>query len=79
LKQKSFPLPDPAWHADFVKLLKKECGVLWENVTEILYSQEELNGYNGVLHLEIEHRFGRGILGRLHTQAEADYRKSIGK
>src|SRR5438445_13186180 len=34
LKLKSPPLPDPPWHGPYVKLLKKECGVEWEMVTD---------------------------------------------
>ena len=82
LKQKSFPLPDPAWFADYLRLLKKECGVDWETVdnppeTEALLA--EMGGYNDVMRVEIEHRYGKGILEKLHERAMAEYFRSLAK
>src|SRR5262249_16062489 len=53
----------------YVALLKKECGV----EIEIGFGdgQEKANvGYNDVMRVEIEHRFGVGILERLQARAE---------
>jgi len=76
LKQKSFPLPAPPWHARYVELLKKECGVEWETLTgeATLKKITELAGYNDVMRVEIEHRFGRDILDTLQKKAEAELR-----
>jgi hypothetical protein len=78
LTQKSFPLPDPAWHGRYVELLKKECGVEWEPVRDNPSAEliAEMGGYNDVMRVEIEHRFGRDILDKLQRKAEAEYRKS---
>jgi hypothetical protein len=78
LKQKSPPLPDPGWHERYVELLKKECGVEWEMVTGISTVKQvaEMWGYNDVMRVEIEHRFGRDILRKLEKKAEAEWRKS---
>jgi hypothetical protein len=77
LKQKSFPLPDPAWHGRYVELLKKECGVDWETVRGEATPKRiaEVGGYDDVMRVEIEHRFGRDILERLQKRAEAEFRK----
>ena len=80
LKLKSPPLPDPPWHGPYVKLLKKECGVEWEMVTDKFDKLiPKMGGYNDVMRVEIEHRFGYGILGKLQKRAEAEYRESIEK
>lgn len=47
LKQKSSPLPDPLWHGRYVELLKKECGVEWEMVTEKA-TDELIAGMGGI-------------------------------
>jgi hypothetical protein len=78
LKQRSFPLPDPAWHGQYVEMLRKECGVEWEIVTDKAAAPliAEMGGYNDVMRVEIEHRFGRDTLEKLQKKAEADFRKS---
>ena len=78
LKQKSFPLPDPVWQERYVELLKKECGVEWETVTDEAAAKliAEVRGYNDVMRVEIEHRFGRDILEKLQKKAEAEFRKA---
>jgi hypothetical protein len=67
------PLPAPAWYAEYRKLLKKECGV--ETTIEGFEDdpsggRKGAAGYNDVMRVEIEHRFGVGILGRLQKRAE---------
>ena len=78
LKLKPFPLPDPPWHGRYVELLKKEYGVEWERVTDKAAAKliAEMGGYNDVMLVEIEHRFGRAVLEKLQKKAEAEYRKS---
>jgi hypothetical protein len=75
LKQKEYPpLPSPAWHAQYVKLLKERCIVEWEvvqgpaNISDSL--REEVNAYNEVMRAEIERRFGADIFEKLQAEAE---------
>ena len=78
LKQKSFPLPDPVWHGRYVELLKNECGVEWEPVTDKATDEliASMRGYNDVMLVEIEYRFGQGILNKLNDKAKAEHFKS---
>jgi len=77
LKQKEFPLPDPAWFAGYLALLKKECGVTWEMVNAKDYKEGRagLDGYNDVMRVEIEYRYERGILEKLEKQAMEAWEK----
>jgi hypothetical protein len=77
LKQKSGALPDPPWHRRYVELLSDECGVEWETITDKPPAKliPEMGGYNDVMRIEIEDRFGPGVLDKLRKQAEAEYRK----
>jgi hypothetical protein len=78
LKQRSGALPDPPWHGRYVELLNEECGVEWKAVTDKPTAKliAEMGGYNDVMRVEIEDRFGRGILDKLRNKAEAEYRKA---
>jgi hypothetical protein len=77
LRLKMPPLPSPAWHAAYLELLGKECGVTEELVTEFTGKVGiELHGYNDVVTLEIEHRFGKGILEKLHKKAMEEWEKN---
>jgi hypothetical protein len=71
IKQKDYnDRPDsPSWRA-FVKLMTKDCGVTWETVRRDKVSQDEMEGYNDVMRVELEHRFGRGIIEKLEKKAE---------
>ena len=51
-------------------LLSRLWGVVWETVKRDTVTQEEIGGYNDVMRVEIEHRFGRGIIEKLHKKAE---------
>jgi hypothetical protein len=77
LKQKEFSLPDPVWFPDYLLLLKKECNIDWERVAKAPGEPKEdgarLDGYNEVMRSEIEHRFGKGVLDRLHERAKTDF------
>ena len=81
LKHRSGALPDQPWHRRYVELLNDECGVEWETVTEKPTAKliAETGGYNDVMRVEIEDRFGRGILDKLGKKAEAEYRKTTEK
>jgi len=77
LKQKEFALPDPAWFGQYRQLLKKECAVDWVTVDkssdEPKNPRAEIDGYNDVMRVEIEHRYGKGILEKLHEKAKTEY------
>jgi hypothetical protein len=66
------PAPAPLSQLEYARLLKKECGVeataAGFGMTEGGESANE--GYNDVMRVEIEHRFGAGILDRLQKRAE---------
>jgi hypothetical protein len=81
LKQRSGALPDPPWHGRYVELLNEECGVEWKAVTDKPTAKliAEMGGYNDVMRVEIEDRFGREKLDKLRKKAEAEYRKSTVK
>ena len=81
LKHRSGALPDQPWHRRYVELLNEECGVEWETVTDKPTAKliAEIGGYNDVMRVEIEDRFGRGILDKLGKKAEAEYRKATEK
>jgi hypothetical protein len=79
LKWKSLPLPSPAWHGRYVELLKKELGVDIEVVTATTTEEAlaEMNGYNDLMRVEIEHRFGAGAMNRLGQQAQREHLENI--
>ena len=76
LKQKEYPpLPSPAFHVTYKRLLRTECGVAWEVVKSPKYSealQASVAGYNDVMRAEVEHRFGRDILKKLWNRAQGN-------
>jgi hypothetical protein len=81
LKQRSGALPDPPWHRRYIELLNEECGVEWKTITDKPTAKliAEMGGYNDVMRVEIEDRYGRGILDKLSKKAEAEYRKATEK
>lgn len=83
LKHKEFALPDAAWFGEYLKLLKERCGVEWLTVEmrsdDPKDPRAEIDGYNDVMRVEIEHRFGKDILKTLRKQAESDFIKARGK
>jgi hypothetical protein len=71
VKQKDYnDRPDDLASINFARLMTKECGVNWERMGSQEISVEEMGGYNDVMRVEIEHRFGRGICEKLRKQAE---------
>lgn len=77
LKQKEFPLPNPPGFGEYLALLKKECGVEWVTVSmpsdNPKNPRAEIDGYNDVMRVEIEHRYGKGILQKLSAKSRADH------
>jgi hypothetical protein len=73
LKQKFPPFPDAPQQRTYTELLKKECGVESEGVNgkaaEPGKARDEMDGYNVVMRVEIEYRFGAGTLDKLWKKA----------
>jgi hypothetical protein len=76
LKLKEYPpLPSPAGHQEYIRLLRERCGVEYEvpqlppGVSEGDFIQE-VRGWNDTMKAEIERRFGAGILGRLQDEGQ---------
>jgi hypothetical protein len=63
--------PDTAPQKAFFDLLKNECKFEVEVLSEppTCFTGPYLKGYNAVMHLEIDHRFGEGTLARLQARA----------
>ena len=78
LQIKSPALPAPAWHDSYLDLLHQECGVEWVTINDSIgHAAIEVRGYNDVMILEIEHRFGKEILEKLQKKAEGNFRQSL--
>lgn len=80
LKQMEYPaLPYSPADQEFIRLLKSECGIVWEvaksksppRSNESDHLREEVDGYNDVMEAEIEHRFGRDIFDTLRRKAQS--------
>jgi hypothetical protein len=72
LKQKFPPFPDSPQQRNYTELLKQECGVESQVVGGYRGPGkvgDEMKGYNDVMRVEIEYRFGAGILDRLWKKA----------
>jgi hypothetical protein len=70
LKEKHPPYPDAPQHTEYFGKLKKDYGVAIEVVDDKTKAQrDETAGYNDVMRVEIEHRFGRGLLDKLWKEA----------
>ena len=73
MKWKSIPLPSPPWHGRYIKILREECGVRWENVNDTSKEiRDQIKGYNDVIRAEVEHRFGRDVISRMHERAKKE-------
>jgi hypothetical protein len=68
------PLPDSLQVINYKAILKKECGVEAEVVGDFKGAESPVEramaGYNDVMQTEIEYRFGKGTLERLHKAAK---------
>lgn len=74
LRIKQVPPPAAPWYGDYLDLLKKECGVETIHVDPATDDAlAEMGGYNAVMLAEIEHRHGKGILGKLNERARLNF------
>jgi hypothetical protein len=83
LRLKEYPPPPAsAVHGEYVKLLQEKCGVGYESrglppgVAEADYV-EEVRGWNDVMAAEINRKFGAGILGKLHEEAQKRWEERV--
>ena len=83
LKLKEYPpLPSPAGHQEYIRLLRERCGVEYEvptrppGVSEGDFIQE-VRGWNDTMTAEIERRFGAGILGRLRDEGQQRWQERV--
>lgn len=69
----AYPFAPPPYIGAYADLAKQEYGIQI-SLTRDLTRDE--NGYNQVMLMEIEHRFGRGVLTKLMERAEAEHKKN---
>jgi hypothetical protein len=83
LKLKEYPpLPSPANHGEYIKLLRERCQVDYEvprlsaGVSEADLMQE-VQGWNDVMMAEVRRQFGAGIFEELHDEADKRWQAKI--
>jgi hypothetical protein len=72
MQRLEYPVVPPAFLVAWSDLAKKEYGI----DMSITFGRPEDDGYNAVMLLEIEHRFGRGVMTKIAERAEAEYLKN---
>jgi hypothetical protein len=76
------PLPSPAEHGEYIKLLRERCGVEYEvprlppGVAEADFIQE-VRGWNETMQAEIKRKFGEGIFTELHDEARRRWQEKV--
>jgi hypothetical protein len=76
------PLPAPAWHGEYINLLKEKCNCDYIVIGEPNLPNEkiaEINGWNESMRAELQRRHGANILGELNQEAEKRWRDRIKK
>jgi hypothetical protein len=68
-----YPFAPPAFIGQYGDLARKEYGIEIHLTRDLI---DDGNGYNDVMRVEIEHRFGHGVLTKLIERAEAEYLKN---
>jgi hypothetical protein len=83
LKVKEYPpLPSPAAHGEYIQLLRERGGIGYEvptkppGVAESVFV-DEVRGWNDTMEVEINRKFGAGILGRLRQQARERWEAKV--
>lgn len=74
------PLPAPAWHGDYIKLLKERCNCDYVVIGDPKLPQdqvEEIRGWNETMRAELQARHGGAILDELQAAAEERWRERI--
>ena len=77
LRQKALARHYPLWYGDYMSALRNELKT--EHVAvdpqDYPYGVAELDGYNDVMRVEIESRFGKGILTSLEKRSREAWKK----
>jgi hypothetical protein len=83
LKLKEYPpLPSPANHVAYVRLLRERCGVQYEvpalvpGVSDADFTRE-VQGWNEVMQAEIKRKFGADIFERLQEEASKRWQDQL--
>ena len=74
------PLPAPAWHGDYIKLLRERCKCDYQviNADNLPKDQvDEIKGWNETMTAELARRHGKTIIADLHAEAEKRWRGRI--
>jgi hypothetical protein len=74
------PLPAPAWHGEYIKLLKERCKCDYQVIGEPNLAkerQDEIRGWNETMQAELRRRHGATIMEDLHKDAEKRWRDRI--
>lgn len=75
------PLPAPAWHSEYIKLLKERCKCDYQVIQEQNLPKaqvDEINAWNEAMTAELIRRHGPKIMMELHAEAEKRWRAGIG-
>jgi hypothetical protein len=67
------PLPSPAWHGDYIKLLKEKCNCGYQVIDAPKFSEElrdEVAGWNDTMKMELRRRFGDTIVEDLLQESQ---------
>lgn len=76
------PLPAPAWHGDYIKLLNEKCGCGYQVIDAPKFSEElrdEVNGWNDTMKSELRRRFGDTIIVDLLEEAQKLWQDRVRK
>jgi len=76
------PLPSPAQHGEYIKLLKEKCNCDYQVVDHPNYSRElheQVNGWNDAMKIELRRLFGATIIEDLQAEAEQRWQARIKK
>jgi hypothetical protein len=76
------PVPGPAWHGEYIKLLKEKCNCDYEVVNAPKLDKEQEAGirdWNDAMRAELRARHGPTILEDLQKEAEQHWRDRVKK
>jgi hypothetical protein len=74
------PLPSPAQHGEFIKLLKEKCNCDYQVIDAPKFSEElrdEVAGWNDTMKMELRRRFGATIIEDLQEEAQKRWNARI--
>jgi hypothetical protein len=74
------PLPAPAWHGDYIKLLREHCKCDYQVINAANLPKDQvakIKGWNETMTEELKRRHGQTIIADLHAEAEKRWRGRI--